>query len=68
VSAFAAGMLLAGVLVLIGGLISLVGIVNPPREREPEEHEELGAVRLAHPCPEGGHPRQTLDAPPSMSP
>jgi hypothetical protein len=35
--------------------MSLVGIVNPRREegapREPRE--ELGAVRLAQPCPEG---------------
>jgi EmrB/QacA subfamily drug resistance transporter len=58
VSAFASGMMLAGVLVFIGGVISLVGIVNPPREREHEAHEELGAVRLAHPCPEGGRPRE----------
>ncbi|HEX5616830.1 MAG TPA: MFS transporter [Solirubrobacteraceae bacterium] len=58
VSAFASGMMLAGVLVIIGGVISLVGIVNPPREREQEEHEELGAIRLAHPCPEGGRPRE----------
>ena len=58
VSAFAAGMMLAGVLVIIGGVISLLGIVNPPRERAHEEHEELGAVRLAHPCPEGGRPRE----------
>jgi EmrB/QacA subfamily drug resistance transporter len=58
VSAFAAGMMLGGVLVIIGGVISLVGIVNPPREREREAHEELGAVRLAHPCPEGGRPRE----------
>jgi hypothetical protein len=58
VSAFASGMMLAGVLVILGGVISLVGIMNPPREREQEEHEELGAIRLAHPCPEGGRPRE----------
>jgi hypothetical protein len=46
------------VLVMIGGVISLLGIVNPPREREAEVHEELGAVRLAHPCPEGGRARE----------
>jgi EmrB/QacA subfamily drug resistance transporter len=53
VTAFAAGMMVAGALVVIGGVISLLGIVNPPREAVHEEHEELGAVRLAHPCPEG---------------
>jgi EmrB/QacA subfamily drug resistance transporter len=53
VTAFAAGMMLAGALVVLGGVISLLGIVNPPREAVHEEHEELGAVRLAHPCPEG---------------
>ena len=58
VTAFAAGMMVAGVLVMIGGAISLLGIVNPPREREAEVHEELGAVRLAHPCPEGGRARE----------
>ena len=58
VSAFASGMMLAGVLVMIGGAISLLGIVNPPREREAEVHEELGAIRLAHPCPEGGRARE----------
>jgi hypothetical protein len=58
VSAFASGMMLAGVLVMIGGVISLLGIVNPPREREAEVHEELGAIRLAHPCPEGGRARE----------
>jgi EmrB/QacA subfamily drug resistance transporter len=58
VTAFAAGMMVAGVLVMIGGAISLLGIVNPPREREAEVHEELGAIRLAHPCPEGGRARE----------
>jgi predicted MFS family arabinose efflux permease len=58
VSAFASGMMLAGVLVVIGGVISLLGIVNPPREKAREKHEELGAVRLAHPCPEGHRARE----------
>jgi EmrB/QacA subfamily drug resistance transporter len=58
VTAFAAGMMVAGVLVIIGGVISLLGIVNPPRERHVEEREELGAIRLAHPCPEGTNARE----------
>jgi hypothetical protein len=53
VSAFSLGMTVAGALVIIGGVISLLGIVNPPREEAHEPGEDLGAVRLAHPCPEG---------------
>jgi EmrB/QacA subfamily drug resistance transporter len=55
VEAFQAGLGVAGALVVFGGIMSLVGIVNPRREeREPHEpREELGAVRLAQPCPEG---------------
>jgi EmrB/QacA subfamily drug resistance transporter len=56
VSAFHAGMAVAGSLVIVGGVMSLLGIVNPPREVEHAEYEELGAVRLAHPCPEGRAP------------
>jgi EmrB/QacA subfamily drug resistance transporter len=53
VSAYRAGLGLGGSLVVLGGVISLIGIVNPPRRVEPrEEVEELGAIRLAHPCPE----------------
>jgi EmrB/QacA subfamily drug resistance transporter len=58
VSAFAAGMMVAGVLVIVGGVVSLLGIVNPPHARVPAEHEELGAIRLAHPCPEGSRARE----------
>jgi EmrB/QacA subfamily drug resistance transporter len=53
VSAYRAGLGLGGSLVVLGGVISLIGIVNPPRRVEPRgEVEELGAIRLAHPCPE----------------
>jgi EmrB/QacA subfamily drug resistance transporter len=52
VSAFAAGMLVGGALVVVGGLISLLWIVNPPRPEVAEQRDELGPVRLAHPCPE----------------
>jgi EmrB/QacA subfamily drug resistance transporter len=53
VSAYRAGLGLGGSLVVLGGVISLIGIVNPPRRVEPrEEVEELGAIRLAQPCPE----------------
>jgi len=53
VQAYEMGLMVGGGLVLIGGLISLAGIVNPPREQEHERRDELGAVRLAQPCPEG---------------
>jgi predicted MFS family arabinose efflux permease len=53
VSAYRTGLAFAGALVIIGGLVSLVGIVNPPRVAEREEREELGPIRLAHPCPQG---------------
>ncbi|HET9737629.1 MAG TPA: MFS transporter [Solirubrobacteraceae bacterium] len=55
VAAYRAGLGVGGALVVFGGVMSLIGIVNPRREegvlREPRE--ELGAVRLAQPCPEG---------------
>jgi EmrB/QacA subfamily drug resistance transporter len=53
VSAYRAGLGLGGSLVVLGGVMSLIGIVNPPRRAAPrEEVAELGAIRLAHPCPE----------------
>jgi EmrB/QacA subfamily drug resistance transporter len=54
VTAYGAGLGLGGGLVIVGGVISLIGIVNPPKRAEEREPlEELGAIRLAHPCPEG---------------
>jgi EmrB/QacA subfamily drug resistance transporter len=54
VTAYRAGLGLGGALVVLGGVISLAGIVNPPKRVTPREpSEELGAIRLAHPCPEG---------------
>ena len=53
VSAFQVGMGVAGGFVILGGVISLLGIVNPRRdEREAVLHDEPGPVRLALPCPE----------------
>jgi EmrB/QacA subfamily drug resistance transporter len=48
VSAFHAGLTVGGALVIVGGVISLIGIVNPRRVTEPAH--ELGAIRLAQPC------------------
>jgi EmrB/QacA subfamily drug resistance transporter len=54
VEAYRAGLGIGGALVVLGGVISLAGIVNPPKRVAPREPvEELGAIRLAHPCPEG---------------
>jgi hypothetical protein len=38
---------------VLGGVISLAGIVNPRRDERRPARDELGAIRLAHPCPEG---------------
>ena len=51
VSAYRTGVGVAGGLVIIGGITSLLGIVNPPR-RTARRREELGAVRLVQPCPD----------------
>jgi hypothetical protein len=55
ITAFRVGMAFAGGLVVVGGAISLAGIVNPRREEREAapRREELGAVRIAQPCPEG---------------
>jgi len=54
VEAYRTGMGVAGGFVVLGGVISLIGIVNPRREeREAVRHDEPGAVRIAQPCPEG---------------
>jgi predicted MFS family arabinose efflux permease len=49
---YQAGLGVSGVLVIIGGLTSLAGIVNPRRDERWPQREELGAVRLAQPCPD----------------
>jgi EmrB/QacA subfamily drug resistance transporter len=54
VDAFRAGMGVAAGFVMLGGVISLLGIVNPRREELERRvrHDEPGAVRIAQPCPE----------------
>jgi MFS family permease len=56
VAAFHRGLLVGGLLVMLGGVISLLWIVNPRRDAPRLVTEELGAVRLAQPCPEGRVP------------
>jgi EmrB/QacA subfamily drug resistance transporter len=55
VEAYRVGLGFAGGLVVVGGVISLAGIVNPRRAEGEERvrHDEPGAVRIAQPCPEG---------------
>jgi EmrB/QacA subfamily drug resistance transporter len=53
IEAYRTGLTFAGVLVVVGGVISLVGIVNPRREEREARvrHDEPGAARIAQPCP-----------------
>jgi EmrB/QacA subfamily drug resistance transporter len=50
VAAYRAGLGVGGGLVVLGGVVSLIGIVNP--RRAPVRRDELGAVRMAQPCPD----------------
>jgi hypothetical protein len=51
VSAYRLGLGVGGGLVVLGGVISLVGIVNPRRaERECAEEHSHGPARLQQPC------------------
>ena len=52
VRAYNVGLGVGGGLTILGGLISLIGIVNPVRPREPQRVELHGATELVHPCPE----------------
>ena len=52
VHAFRVGLGVGGGLMMLGGVISLVGIVNPKRRREPSGARRHGASELVHPCPE----------------
>jgi EmrB/QacA subfamily drug resistance transporter len=64
VEAYRAGLAVGGGLVVLGGIISLLWIVNPRREPPARAREDLGAVHLAQPCPDardGG--RRVADRP-----
>ena len=52
VHAYRVGLGVGGGLMMLGGVISLVGIVNPARRRDPQRREAHGATELVHPCPE----------------
>jgi EmrB/QacA subfamily drug resistance transporter len=56
VSAYRAGLGVGGALVIVGGVMSLIGIVNPRREERRPAREEIGAVRVAQPCPDCREP------------
>jgi EmrB/QacA subfamily drug resistance transporter len=62
VAAFHLGTAFGGMLMMLGGVVSLVWIVNPPAGAERPVTEELGAIRLAQPCPEGRIPAGTSSA------
>jgi len=51
-----------GGLVILGGVISLVGIVNPARGRSPQRPEAHGASTLVYPCPECRREAETVPA------
>ena len=51
-SAYRVGLGVGGGLTILGGVISLIGIVNPERRPEPSAREAHGATELIHPCPE----------------
>jgi EmrB/QacA subfamily drug resistance transporter len=59
VAAFHTGLLVSGVFVICGGVISLLGIVNPRDAAARPLADEPGAIRLAQPCPEGRAPAAT---------
>ena len=50
--AYRVGLGVGGGLMMLGGVISLIGIVNPTRRREPQRREAHGATELVYPCPE----------------
>ena len=52
VHAYRVGLGVGGGLMMLGGVISLIGIVNPTRRREPQRREAHGATELVYPCPE----------------
>jgi len=52
VHAYRVGLGVGGGLMMLGGVISLIGIVNPARRRDPQRAEAHGATELVHPCPE----------------
>jgi EmrB/QacA subfamily drug resistance transporter len=55
VSAYRLGLGVGGALVVLGGIVSLVGIVNPRRaERDCSEERSHGPARLQTPCIENG--------------
>jgi EmrB/QacA subfamily drug resistance transporter len=52
VHAYRVGLGVGGGLVILGGVIALIGIVNPARGRSPQRPEAHGASTLVYPCPE----------------
>jgi hypothetical protein len=55
VQAFRWGMGVGGGLMVLGGVISLIGIVNPRRADRPQRRESHGPASLQVPCHEDIH-------------
>ena len=55
VDAYRWGLGVGGGLMMLGGVISLVGIVNPRRATAPQRRESHGPSSLQIPCPERRH-------------
>src|SRR4051812_15960536 len=60
VHAYRLGLGVGGGLVILGGVISLIGIVNPARGRSPQRPEAHGASTLVYPCPERRREAETV--------
>jgi EmrB/QacA subfamily drug resistance transporter len=52
VRAYRVGLVVGGGLTILGGVISLLGIVNPARPRVAQRAEAHGPSTLVYPCPE----------------
>ena len=52
VHAYRVGLGVGGGLTMLGGVISLIWIVNPKRRQEPQRAGSHGATTLVHPCPD----------------
>jgi hypothetical protein len=52
VRAYRVGLVVGGGLTILGGVISLLGIVNPARPRVAQRGEAHGPSTLVYPCPE----------------
>jgi hypothetical protein len=62
VHAYRVGLGVGGGLVILGGIVSLLWIVNPARRVSPQRPEAHGASTLVYPCPERRREAETVPA------